>query len=176
MTLKDVASISGCSVSTVSKVFKNSAEISEETKRKVLETAKKVGYLQKATEKKATLGGQRPIVFADIKGEYKEKLLNLTKLFLKYNFTLVYVISDAKKATELSSQIGGWGTVVTDFKTESAENLFAFNGDEEKLADFLKELSGFKPKRIRKNSSAKKLPYKEKTEQEVKKQEDIWLL
>ena len=47
MTLKDVAHVSGCSVATVSKVFKNSAEISEDTKQRVIKAARQIGYLKK---------------------------------------------------------------------------------------------------------------------------------
>ncbi|MBQ8092316.1 MAG: LacI family DNA-binding transcriptional regulator, partial [Clostridia bacterium] len=49
ITIKDVASRTGLSVSTVSKVFNHYADISEETRTLVLDTAKEIGYYPNAT-------------------------------------------------------------------------------------------------------------------------------
>ena len=44
VTIKDVAALAGVSASTVSRTCKNSPSISEETKRKVRNAMKELGY------------------------------------------------------------------------------------------------------------------------------------
>ena len=180
MTLKDVARVSGCSVATVSKVFKNSAEISKSTKERVLKAARQVGYIKKATAKSATLGGQRPIVFADPYGDYCDEILSLTRTFSKYDFTLIYVAYSLSKAEELALQIGAWGIVTTESRAKDAENLFIYSGDTHALSGYLDKLSRFVPKRASRSLGE----YKPKTAStnnsnsgaHTKRQEDIWLL
>ncbi len=180
MTLKDVARVSGCSVATVSKVFKNSAEISKGTKERVLKAAKQVGYIKKATAKSATLGGQRPIVFADPYGDYSGEVISLTKIFQKYDFTLIYVAYSVSKAEELALQIGSWGVVTTESRARDIENLFIYSGDNHLLSGYLDKLSRFVPQRASRSGGE----YKPKTSSSsssntgapAKRQEDIWLL
>lgn len=47
MSLKKIAELSGVSVSTVSKAFSYSKEISEEKRQEIFENAKKAGCLEK---------------------------------------------------------------------------------------------------------------------------------
>ena len=47
MNLQTLAKYSGCSVSTVSKAFSGSSEISEDTKNKIFEIAKELGCFEK---------------------------------------------------------------------------------------------------------------------------------
>ena len=47
MSLKVIAALAGVSVSTVSKAFADSSEVSAETKKKILEIAKKQGIFIK---------------------------------------------------------------------------------------------------------------------------------
>ena len=180
MTLKDVARVSGCSVATVSKAFKNSAEISESTKARVIKAAKQVGYLKKATSKAATLGGQRPIIFADATLKYKDDIVAYTKLFERYDLQLIYVLCNTKKAEELALQIGAWGVVTTESSKSGSENLLSFSGDKEELSKYLKKLSSYVPKRAPRSISDSKqrnmLQEKAVDDKSVKKQEDIWLL
>ena len=63
MTLKDVALKANCSVATVSKALKNSSEISEDAKQRILAVAKECGYLKKATTRSAVLGGIKTLIF-----------------------------------------------------------------------------------------------------------------
>ena len=179
MTLKDVARVSGCSVATVSKVFKNSPEISEGTKARVLKAAKQVGYLDKATAKSLTLGGHKPVVFADASGKYSGDIVSLTRIFEKYEFTLIYVALSSKKAEEISRQIGAWGTVVTENNNLKSENIFRFSDNQKELEGYLDKLSRFVPKRAPRTATykgdysgaRKTVPAKP-----VRKQDDIWLL
>lgn len=176
MTLKDVAEASGCSAATVSKVFKNSAEISEETKQRVIKAAKEVGYIKKATSRPAVLGGLRPVIFADFGVKYSESIVSFEKLFSRYDFTFLYVSLNTEKAAELSNQIGGWGVVTTEEYLKEKENIFYFNGDEKSLTEFLKELSNYVPprtQRINGNTNSKKLKKEQKAYE--KKDEEIWL-
>ena len=52
MKQKDLAKLSGYSVATISKAFSGSAEISDETKNKIFEIAKKHGVYSKFSSKK----------------------------------------------------------------------------------------------------------------------------
>ena len=47
MSLSKIAKISGCSVSTVSKAFHDSNEVSTKTKEKIFKVAQNLGVLQK---------------------------------------------------------------------------------------------------------------------------------
>ena len=44
-TLKDIASICGCSVTTVSRALQKSPTISEATQKKIADIAKELGYI-----------------------------------------------------------------------------------------------------------------------------------
>lgn len=185
MTLKDVANVSGCSVATVSKVFKNSAEISEETKERVLSAAKRIGYLKKVTSRPAILGGQKPVVFADPKNTYLSSLYDIKKSADRNGLTLVYVMSDDSDALELSQQIGAWGLVVVGHTRLTAENVFSFSGDISGLFDYFEKISEYVPKRPSRaktdsKSKTKAPSNKPKAEEpkvtSVKKSEEIWLL
>ena len=147
MTLKDVAVISGCSVATVSKVFKNSEEISENTKNKVLDAAKRVGYLQKATTHTAVLGGIKTVIFADKSGKALTDFAKFEKAAKKVGITLLYTVQDEKSAAELFHQTGSLGLVIFGKTNISGENIFSFDGDEKALAEFLKFVGEIKTKR-----------------------------
>lgn len=181
MTLKDVAKVSGCSVATVSKVFKNSAEISADTKERVLEVAKSIGYLKKATTRPAVLGGKKPVVFSDPKNIYTSQLGEIKKAAQRQGLTLVYVMLDDQSALELTEQIGAWGLITAGKTRLSAENVVAFTGDLKELNEEFKAMAEFVPKRAprSKNTATAKPVRKEKPKEiqrPAKKEEDIWLL
>lgn len=175
MTLKDVANISGCSVATVSKVFKNSAEISEETKKKVLSVAEKVGYLKKATTSPLLLGGLKPVVFSDPHQKFISSLDKLNKMALQHGLSLLYVILKTEDSKKLAAQIGAWGLVLSQ---KSLEDAYYFDGNFSALSDKFKEFADFVPKRAprTKTVAPKKPKAVANTRVYEKKNEDIWLL
>lgn len=183
MTLKDVAKVSGCSVATVSKVFKNSAEISIETKERVIKAAESVGYLKKATSRPAVLGGQKPVVFSDPKGKYANIINSVKNSAEKQGLTLLYVMLEEKYALELVCQIGAWGLVMSDKLKNESENAVSFFGDMKELSENFEKFAGFVPKRASRSKSAtvKNTANREKNKkaQESKQnrdKEEIWLL
>ncbi len=181
MTLKDVAKVSGCSVATVSKVFKNSAEISAETKERVLEAAKSIGYLKKATTRPAVLGGKKPVVFSDPKNIYMSQLGDIKRAAQRQGLTLVYVMLDDENALELTEQIGAWGLITAGSTRLEAENVVAFTGDLKELTEEFKTMANFVPKRAsRSKVDVTVKPARQEKPKEIerpaKKEEDIWLL
>lgn len=190
MTLKDVAVISGCSVATVSKVFKNSPEISEETKQRVLESAEKCGYLKKATSRAAVLGGAKTVIVADFKMRFSDRLPKISAMAEKNGLTVLYTSVNAQTAQELMEQIGAWGLVILGDVAKSGEENMAFiTGDLTGLAEFFSLVSTYRPKRAprTKNGLSKPraqadqhkapLPAEQPAPEELKSQkEEIWLL
>lgn len=176
MTLKDVANISGCSVATVSKVFKNSPEISEETKKKVLLAAEEIGYLKKATTSPLLLGGLKPVVFSDPHQKFISALDKLNKMASHHGLSLIYVVLKIEDSEKLAAQIGAWGLVLSQKSLD--DNAYYFDGDFSALADKFEEFSHFVPKRAPRTKTV--APKKQKADSKPKgyekKQEDIWLL
>lgn len=52
-TINDIAAKLGISKSTVSKGLNNASDVSEETRKKILETAVELGYINKRQQKKS---------------------------------------------------------------------------------------------------------------------------
>ena len=97
VTLKDIAKELGVTVSTVSHVFNGRDDISEQTKEKVLKTAKKLGYIPNASAASLRLGKSNTIaaIVPDISNPYmayqisliedKMRLMNYTVIILNTN-------------------------------------------------------------------------------------------
>ena len=86
-TIKDIAKKCGFSVSTVSKALNNSGEIGEETKRKIKETAKEMGYFPNAAARllKTNRSNNIGVLFVDqmqsgLTHEYFSAVLNSLKV------------------------------------------------------------------------------------------------
>jgi DNA-binding LacI/PurR family transcriptional regulator len=77
MTLKDLASIAGVSVSAVSKALNNSTDVSSETRERVLALAQMHGYAKKSRRKAARKDGPLTIaiIYSDITSNYYTKLI-----------------------------------------------------------------------------------------------------
>lgn len=176
MTLKDVAKISGCSVATVSKVFKNSAEISEETKKRVILAAEKIGYLKKATTSPKILGGLKPVIFFDPEQKFISSLKELNMTVQRHGLSLLYVMLNSEEAKKLSAQIGAWG-IISAKKTDDTE-IYSFEGDFQGLSKKLEEMASFVPKRAPRTTADVPRKAKESLKPKVyeRKKEDIWLL
>ncbi|MBO5105279.1 MAG: LacI family DNA-binding transcriptional regulator [Clostridia bacterium] len=197
MTLKDVALKANCSVATVSKALKNSSEISEEAKQRILTAAKECGYFKKATTRGAVLGGFKTVIFNDVKGNSSELYFDIQKLAKKYGLTAIYVSISEKEALELLSQLGAFGLILkSDNIKSNGEKIFALKSSADEAKDFLRKISNFMPirpsratdkhqKQADSNKKASILKNKEKSEtasnktereKTVEKKEEIWLL
>lgn len=86
-TIKDISKRCGYSVSTVSKALNNSSEIGEETKRKIRETAREMGYFPNAAARllKTNRSNNIGVLFVDetqsgLTHEYFSNVLNSLKV------------------------------------------------------------------------------------------------
>lgn len=195
MTLKDVALMANCSVATVSKALKNSSEISEEAKMRILTVAKECGYFKKAATRSAVLGGFKTVIFNDVEGKNANLYFDIQKLAKKYGLTAIYVSISEKEALELLNQLGAFGIILKGENIKiSGEKIFELKNSIDDAKDFLKEISDFmpqrpsratnaKPKKLSKTVSdaknkpkAKEISNNENKEKQVNKKEEIWLL
>lgn len=85
MTIKDVARLSGCGVTTVSRVLNNRPDVSEETRRKVMTVVEQYGFMPNANAKHLKqqadssiaiiVKGTKNLLFADLVEEIQTLLL-----------------------------------------------------------------------------------------------------
>ncbi|MBQ3088051.1 MAG: LacI family DNA-binding transcriptional regulator [Clostridia bacterium] len=198
MTLKDVALKAECSVSTVSKALKNSSEISEDAKQRILAVAKECGYFKKASTRASVLGGFKTVIFNDVKGDSITLFADFQKLAKKSGLTAIYVSISEKDSLELLNQLGAFGLVLKGGSQKSAgEKVFALKGSFDEANEFLKEISLYMPERPSRavtskegqkaatknkakkvtNADEKKAPERAKKEKPApQKKEEIWLL
>lgn len=180
MTLKDVALLANCSVATVSKALKNSSEISDEAKKRILSVAKKSGYFEKAIKHKAVLGGYKTIIFNDISTNGFSQYKEFVSLAEKYELLPMYISVPNKKAKELLNQLGAFGLVLwgkANIETDS--HIISLENDFKGLEEFLKNISQYKPSRpSRSGSTSQKKNLNKQTaeKQSPKVKEEIWLL
>ena len=148
MTLKDVALKANCSVATVSKALKNSSEISEDAKQRILAVAKESGYLKKATTRSAVLGGLKTVIFNDISGENTNLYFEIQKLAKKYGLITIYISVSEKDSLELLNQLGAFGLILKgDNLNATNEKVFVLQNSADEAKEFLNEISDFMPKR-----------------------------
>ena len=181
MTLKDVAEKAGCSVATASKALKNSAEISDEAKQRILSVAKDIGYLKKATTHKAVLGGIKTVIFNDVNLDAFNLYNELLPLAKRQGLMLIYTSVKESEALELLSQIGAYGLIFKgNLKTKNQDRVLAIDDDISAVKEFFGEISEYKVQRAsRAMDPTKPRPEpKPKTEDKPapKRDEEIWLL
>lgn len=79
LTLKQLAMLAGVATSTVSKALNNSPDISEETKRQIVELAMQNGYQKKfrkkSTSKPGISGPKIGLIYSDVVSRYYSKLI-----------------------------------------------------------------------------------------------------
>lgn len=196
MTLKDVALKANCSVSTASKALKNSSEISEEAKQRILAVAKECGYFKKAVTGVAILGGFKTVIFNDVNGDSSDLFADINKLAKKQGLTAIYVSLSEKDSLELLNQLGAFGLILKGGSQKSAgEKVFVLQNSADEAVKFLKVISAYMPQRPSRainsdvKATAKKqtkkvtTTKKEKVDEKVQKpapvpqkKEEIWLL
>ena len=194
MTLKDVALKANCSVSTVSKALKNSSEISEDAKKRILAVAKDCGYFKKATTRVSVLGGFKTLIFNDIKGDSFELFGDIDRLAKKQGLTSIYVSLSEKDSLELLNQLGAFGLILKGNTSKPlGEKVFVLENSSDEVKEFLKQISEYMPERpsraissktgvkksTNKTATVKKETKKsepQKSEPAPQKKEEIWLL
>ncbi len=142
MTLKDVAALAGCSVATVCKVFKNSNEISAETKKTVLQAAKKSGYLQKATTRTAVLGGLKVVLLCDPQNRLDGQISAVSAALQRGGYTAAYTVLEPKAAFSLMLQIGAVGMVCAAENTLTDSRVLTNAEGAPQPTNWLKFLNG----------------------------------
>ena len=181
MTLKDVAALAGCSVATVSKALKNSPEISEAVKARIVAVAKESGYLKKATTHCAILGGMKTVLLSDPQGAAVSRLRVVQASAKKQGLILLYVSLSAREARELMMQIGAMGLLLVGGAPVREERVFTLSEDLREITDFLQQIGAYQPKRPSRAGQAKKLVNVEAGQvasipEPPTKKEEIWLL
>jgi len=193
MTLKDVALKANCSVATVSKALKNSSEISEDAKQRILAVAKECGYFKKATTRSAVLGGFKIVIFNDIKGDSADLYADIQITAKKQGLTALYVSISEKDSAELLNQLGAFGVILKGASAKKKdEKTFILQNNLSELTEFLKAISRFMPQRpsrattqngkkrsvgkLVKRNVEKAAVRQEQSKSELKPKEEIWLL
>ena len=94
-TIYDIAKLSGCSPSTVSKVFRRYDEISDKTRTKVLNAANELGYKVKKSSSLKSKSNLIAVIYDDWKGfshPFFSKVLDSARKTLeKYNYDLLFL-------------------------------------------------------------------------------------
>lgn len=94
-TIYDITKLSGCSPSTVSKVFRGYDEISDKTRTKVLNAANELGYKVKKSSSLKSKSNLIAVIYDDWKGfshPFFSKVLDSARETLeKYNYDLLFL-------------------------------------------------------------------------------------
>lgn len=103
VTVKDVAVAANVTAQTVSRVFRNSDLVSEETKKVVLDAAKRLNYIPNYAAISLRSGKEKSIavVFDSLKNVYFSIMIDyLHREIRKYGYSLLTIFSDEPLITE----------------------------------------------------------------------------
>ncbi len=105
MTIKDIAKLSGCSISTISRVINNRPDVNPQTKEKVTRIMREVGFTPNTNARQLKIQQSRNIVFA-VKGTrnmfFAELLVKLQAYTEEYGYNGVISYLD-ENATDFES-------------------------------------------------------------------------
>ena len=105
MTIKDIARLSGCSVSTISRVINDRQDVRPETKEKVLRIMREVGFVPNTNAQQLKIQQSRNIVFV-VKGTrnmfFADLLVHLQSCTAEYGYNGVISYLD-ENADELEA-------------------------------------------------------------------------
>lgn len=137
VTMEDIALEVGCSVNTVSRAINNKPDISERTRKKVLDAAKRLGYVPNTlakslvTRKTGTIGIVVPNIINPI---YAKLVDTIEKCTLKYNYNifLSQSLNDLDKEAEIISllyqkRVDGLLVVPFSEKIDNFDYITQFN-------------------------------------------------
>ena len=90
MTIKDIARISGCSVSTISRVINDRPDVRPETKERVLEVMREAGFVPNTNARQLKIQQSRSLVFV-VKGTrnifFSDFLVQLQRAATLYGYS-----------------------------------------------------------------------------------------
>ena len=106
-TLKDVAKACGVSAYTVSRAINDKKDISKETKEKILEKAKELGYVQNLNAKSLRTGNSNniAIVYDDFENPYYNTLIKKITTILNEKGYFVTLFYDFDSISTLNSKL-----------------------------------------------------------------------
>ena len=128
MTLKDFSKITGYSISTLSKVFSGSKEVSDDTAKSIIAKAKELGCYHKYNKSKYQKKIIAVIVPETSSAYYTGILASLKKLLENRNATMVISLTDfsLKEETDLigfySSQGRADGIIIIEGKSQAKKH------------------------------------------------------
>lgn len=105
MTIKDIARLSGCGVTTVSRVLNNRPDVSEETRRKVMRVVEQYGFMPNTNAKhlKQQAGGSIAIIVKGTKNLLFADLVEEIQTLLReadQDSTVYYLDEDANEVAD----------------------------------------------------------------------------
>ena len=105
-TLKDIAENTGFSIATISHVINNTRYVDHETRQKVLESIKKLGYKITKTSQARTKSSNRPksigLIIGDIREDFFSDLIKHTETMLRnYGYHVIFCDSEQNSKYEL---------------------------------------------------------------------------
>jgi LacI family transcriptional regulator len=103
-TIRDVARVSGVSIATVSRVFNDSARVSEATRQRVLEAAERVAYWPNATARSLITSRTHTIglLLPDLHGEFFSEVIRGIDLAARGQGFSILVSRSSSRADELT--------------------------------------------------------------------------
>ena len=102
MTIKDIARLSGCSVSTISRVINDRPDVRPETKEHVLQIMREVGFVPNTNARQLKIQQSRSVVFV-VKGTqnmfFADFLVHLQQVVGLYGYSgiISYLDEDANE-------------------------------------------------------------------------------
>jgi LacI family transcriptional regulator len=120
----DIARVSGVSKTTVSRVINNQLGVKEDTRKKVLDTIKKLNYIpnQAARSLASKKSGVIGVIYNDINVSVYLKLANLLEKYAEqYNYNIVFCISN--------NDYNSKSKYIQYFTSGAADGLILFGSD-----------------------------------------------
>ncbi|AEH51451.1 LacI family DNA-binding transcriptional regulator [Pseudothermotoga thermarum] len=137
VTISDVAKEAGVSINTVSRVLNNKPDVSPETRKKVLEAAKKLGYIKNATAScfRRSVSKTIGVVFEDSSNPfYTEVFKGIEMRARGYGYQVILMNTERDYVNELKAvdtllekRVDGIIISPTQFAQEDIEKLLKLN-------------------------------------------------
>ena len=104
LTIKDIARLSGCSVSTISRVINDRPDVRPETKEKVLQVMRESGFVPNTNARQLKIQQSRSLVFV-VKGTrnlfFSDFLVQLQRAATLYGYNGIVSYLDENIRTQL---------------------------------------------------------------------------
>lgn len=104
VTLKDIADACGVSVNTVSRVLRGDMRLSEETSRKVRDTANELGYIRNnlASSLRKRRSNMIAIIIDDIKNQYYTEIIaQMNELLKAQGYNVIILCTDKEGTSDM---------------------------------------------------------------------------